>query len=398
MYSQVAEDFDIGLTRILRIGGDGKAVSLATAPDARDGERTTFQVFDETHRLNLPRLKSAHRTMLANIPKRYLADAWSLEITTAPAPGEGSVAEDTMEYARQVADGSIKDSRLFFFHREASDSHDLTTPEGIREAVLEASGPVAEWSDIDNIVEQWRDPTADKTYLERVWLNRLVRASERAFDMERWNELADPNYMPPDGAMMTLGFDGGRWHDATSLVGTEVQTGFQCLLGLWEKPEMLDIENWEVPAEDVKGVVAEAFERWQIWRMYCDPPYWESIVAEWAGKYGDQRVIEWWTNRPKQMAYAIKSFNTAITSGELLHDGNPHLARHIGNAVRRILKMRDEDGRPLWTIYKERSDSPLKIDAAMAAILSWEARGDALTAGVGIKHTSVYETRGLVVA
>jgi phage terminase large subunit-like protein len=398
IYSQVAEDFDIGLTRILRIGGDGKAVSLATAPDARDGERTTFQVFDETHRLNLPRLKSAHRTMLANIPKRYLADAWSLEITTAPAPGEGSVAEDTMEYARQVAGGAIKDSRLFFFHREASDSHDLSTPEGIRAAVLEASGPVAEWSDIDNIVEQWRDPTADKSYLERVWLNRLVRASERAFDIERWNELSDPNYLPPDGAMMTLGFDGGRWHDATSIVGTEVQTGFQCLLGLWEKPEMLDIENWEVPAEDVKGVVAEAFDRWQIWRMYCDPPYWESIVAEWAGKYGEKRVIEWWTNRPKQMAYAIKSFSTAITTGELLHDGNPHLARHIGNAVRRILKMRDEEGRPLWTIYKERPDSPLKIDAAMAAILSWEARGDALTAGVGIKRTSVYESRGLVVA
>ena len=236
MYSEVADDFDIGLTRILRIGGDGKAVSLATAPDARDGERTTFQVFDETHRLNLPRLKSAHRTMLANIPKRYLADAWSLEITTAPAPGEGSVAEDTMEYARQVAGGAIKDSRLFFFHREASDSHDLTTPEGIRAAVIEASGPVAEWSDIDGICEQWRDPTADKAYLERVWLNRLVRASERAFDIVRWNELADPDYLPPDGALMTIGFDGGRWHDATSLVGTEVQTGFQCLLGLWKNP------------------------------------------------------------------------------------------------------------------------------------------------------------------
>jgi phage terminase large subunit-like protein len=142
--------------------------------------------------------------------------------------------------------------------------------------------------------------------------------------------------MPADGALMTLGFDGGRWHDATALVGTEIVTGFQCLLGLWEKPEMLDIENWEVPAEDVKGVVAEAFERWQIWRMYCDPPYWESIVAEWAGKYGEKRVLEWWTNRQKQMAYAIKSFSTAISSGELLHDGNPHLARHIGNAVRRI--------------------------------------------------------------
>src|SRR4030067_690947 len=94
----------------------------------------------------------------------------------------------------QVAGGAIKDSRLFFFPRQAGDEHDLTTPEGVRAAVIEASGPVAEWSDIDNIVEQWRDPTADKSYLERVWLNRLVRSSERAFDMERWDELADPGY------------------------------------------------------------------------------------------------------------------------------------------------------------------------------------------------------------
>ncbi|OQA37831.1 MAG: hypothetical protein BWY56_00627 [Acidobacteria bacterium ADurb.Bin340] len=71
--------------------------------------------------------------MLANIPKRRQADAWSLETTTAPAPGQGSVAEDTMDYARQVAEGKIEDSRLFFFHRQASDIHDLSTPEGVRE-------------------------------------------------------------------------------------------------------------------------------------------------------------------------------------------------------------------------------------------------------------------------
>jgi phage terminase large subunit-like protein len=395
-YSQLAEDFDIGLTRIIRIGGDGKAISLATAPDARDGARTTFQVFDETHRLNMPRQKMAHRTMLANIPKRRMSDAWSLEITTAPAPGEDSVAEDTMDYARQVAGGAIQDSRLFFFHRQASEEHDLSTPEDIRAAVIEASGPVAEWSDIDGICEQFRDPTVDTAYLRRVWLNQLVRASERAFDVKRWDALADPDYLPADRALITLGFDGARWHDATALVGTEISTGFEMLLGLWEKPE--NIDEWEVPADAVNDVVAEAFDRWDVWRMYCDPPYWESMVSEWAGKYGEKRVIEWWTNRPKQMAYAIKAFDTAITSGDLLHDGNPHLARHIGNAVRRVLRLRDEEGKPLFTIYKESSDSPHKIDGAMAAILSWEARGDALAAGIGVKKTSVYEQRGLVAA
>src|SRR5690606_6463961 len=64
-YSALADDFDIGIERIMRVGGDGKAVSLASAPDARDGARTTFQVFDETHRFVLPRMKRAHRTMLA---------------------------------------------------------------------------------------------------------------------------------------------------------------------------------------------------------------------------------------------------------------------------------------------------------------------------------------------
>lgn len=394
--SPLVNDFDIGLTRILRAGGDGKAVSLSSSPDSRDGARTTFMVMDETHRWTLPRLKQAHRTMLANLPKRPMSDPWALEVTTAPSPGEGSVAEDTMDYARQVADGVLTDSRLFYFHRQAGDQHKLDTPAGLRAAVIEASGPVAEWSDIDGIVDQWKDPTADKAYLERVWLNRVVRASERAFDIERWKALADKGYTPPPKAVITVGFDGARWHDATALVCTEVLTGYQWLAGLWEEP--LDATEWEVPAELVDGVVAEIFRRWTVWRMYCDPPYWESSVSEWAGKYGDKVVVEWWTSRWKPMAYAVRGFTSAITAGDIVHDGSPHLQRHLGNAVKRELAQRDDEGKPLWTIYKERPDSPHKIDAGMAAILSWEARTDAIAAGVGVRKLSAYEKRGLVVA
>lgn len=391
-YSTVADDFDIGLERIMRIGGDGKAVSLATAPDSRDGARTTFQVFDESHRLTMPRQKQAHRTMLANIPKRKLSDAWSLEITTAFAPGEGSVAEDTMDYARQVAGGKIKDSNLFFFHRQASDDCDLDTPEGVRAAVLEASGAVAEWSDIDGIVAQFADPTADRTYLERVWLNRLVRSAERAFDAERWKGLAQPREIP-DGALITLGFDGSRYNDATGLVATEIASGYQWVIGVWERPQ--NVVTWEVPVDEVDAAVTQAFERWEVWRMYADPPYWETWVAQWAGRWGDERVLSWWTNRPKPLAYAIKSFVNAIAAGELTHDGSPAYARHIGNAVRKTLAMRDELGVPLWTMYKERPDSPHKIDLAVAGVLSWEARNDALATGVS--GESVYESRGVLV-
>jgi hypothetical protein len=392
--SPIAGDFDIGLERIMRINGDGKAEALATAPSSRDGARTTFQHFDETHHMTLPRLKKAHRAMLANIPKRMLADAWSLETTTAPAPGEGSVAEDTMEFARAVAEGRTRAATLFFFHRQASDHHDLETVHGLKEAIKEASGPVAKWSNLSGILDQWKDPTADKTYLARVWLNKIVRSADRAFDSERWKQLHRKNHIVPDRAAITIGFDGARTFDSTGLVATEIKTGYQWPLGLWERP--FGAKEWEVPVLEVNAVVEEAFKRYGVWRMYADPPYWESVVAEWSGKYGEEKVILWPTYRPRPMGHAVRGYFNAIQGRELSHDGNADFARHVANAFRRDLRIRDDKGEPLWTVQKERPDSPMKIDLCVCGVISWEARTDAIAAGIGETKTSVYEARGLV--
>ncbi len=81
------------------------------------------------------------------------------------------------------------------------------------------------------------------------------------------------------------------------------------------------------------------------------------------------------------MAYAIRAFNGAIAAGEISHDGNVHLTRHLGNSCRLYTNLADEEGKPLWILRKERPDSPEKIDAGMAAVLSWEARRDAVTSG-----------------
>lgn len=388
------DDFDIGLDRIMRRQGDGKVVSLSSSPNARDGARTTFQVADETHWWTLPRLKQAHQTMLANLPKRRIADAWALEITTAPEPGAESVAESTMEYAQAIQEGRAKDARLFYFHRQASDAHDLSTEEGARAAVIEASGPAAAWRDIDSIVELWRDPTTDRAYWERVWCNRRVRGSHRAFDVDRWAALARPDSPVKDGDLITLGFDGAVFHDGTGLVATHVESGYQWVLGVWEAP--LHDRDWQVPVDEVHAAVAAAFERWDVWRLYADPPYWQSWLATWAGQWGSDRVIEWWTNRRTPMTYALQGFADALAEGTLSHDGHEALRRHIANACRLDLPNRDEQGHPLWLIRKERSDSPLKIDLAMAAVLSWEARTDAIAAGAVSSRYSVYETRGLL--
>ena len=374
----LAEDFDVGLERIMRLDGAGKAVAIATAPDASDGARTSLQLFDESHRLVLPRHRETHRTMLANIPKQKAADAWSLELTVAPQPGQGSIAEKAMDYAKTIAEGKMSDPRLFFFHRQASDEHDLSTDEGVRAAVLEASGPAAEWSDIEGIVEQWRDPTSDKAYLERVWLNRLVQASDRAFNSSRWAELATDQDVE-EGTMITLGFDGSRSQDATGIVATDILTGYQWVVGAWQRPERVD--DWEVPAEEVDDCLEGAFGTWEVWRLYADPYYWQTDLARWSGRW-PEKVVAFQTNQWRRMSQAVQNFNTAIATGELSHSGDERLAAHVGAACRRDLSIRDAEGHPAWVIQKERQDSPHKIDLAMAAILSWQARTDAIALDV----------------
>lgn len=398
----LAQDFDLGLERILVLDETGraigKAVALATSPDSRDGARTTFQVFDETHRLTLPRLKQAHQTMMANLPKRKAADAWSLEITTSYEPGELSVAEGTMEYARLVRAGKVPDSRLYFFHRQAGDGHDLDTTEGLRNAVLEACGDTAAWTDVDGIVELALDPQTDRSYWERVWLNRPVQAASQVFDMKTVDACAHEGH-PANGEMITLGFDGAMTRDSTAIVGTHIATGHQFLVALWECPlntKGQPDRDWQVPEAEVDQVVAECYRRWNVWRMYADPYYWDTHVAKWVGLYtvkrgkdrGKPSVFSWPTNTFKKMALSIKAYVHSMKHGEWSYDGDPKFRAHLANSRKMALNMFDEDNVPLYVMRKERPDSLFKIDAAMAGCLSWEAYRDARAAGVDLTKRS----------
>jgi hypothetical protein len=392
-HSVLADDFDIGLERIERKrGGRGKAVSIAGSPSGTDGARTTFQLFDETHHMDSPRQKQAQQTMLANMPKRPAADPWTLETTTAPAPGTGSIAEATMDYAREVIAGRVPDPSLFFYHRQASNAHDLKTRDGRRAAVIEASGPSAAWRDIDRIVARWDDPTADKTFLERVWLNRMVQQGSQAFDVEAWKKLTRDNPVKA-GDLIAIGFDGSREYDSTGIVCTHIATGFQWVAGLWERP--VDARTWCVPEQEVDDAMRALFSRYTVWRLYADPPYWREKIAAWRGVYGEERVIDLWTGSVTRIRNAIEGFDTAIKTGAVSHDGDANLTRHIGNSRRDEIKHQfDEQGKPLWKIRKERPDSPHKIDLAVCAVLSWEARTHAIAEGMGAGN--VYLERGVL--
>src|ERR671920_741880 len=262
-----------------------------------------------------------------------------------------------------------------------------------RRKILKAAYAGAPWVDVDRIEADCDRLAAkgDPGQAERWFGNRVVAGASKAFDVEAYRLLERSGGIEA-GRLVTLGFDGAKSRDATGLVATDVESGHQVVVAVWERPrELHEAAPWGVPIGEVNDAVSFAFGFWDVWRMYADPPHYVDDLARWAGEYGDDRVIEWWTNVSKKMAYALREFRTSMGTAETpavmshgpLNDdpeavaAHDALVRHIGNAVRRPTKMHDEHG-VLWTISKEAAKSALKIDLAMAACLSWTARQDAI--------------------
>ncbi|TDO18145.1 hypothetical protein EV580_1327 [Mycobacterium sp. BK086] len=386
--------FDVGVDRIIRRGpdgkADGKAVPVATAPDTNDGGRTTFNGFDETHRLYLPTEKAAVTTMDENLGKRYAQDPWSMAVTTAGEPGQESVAEDDHFEAEAVARGEVERSSTvstFYFHRQASDGWDMDKFEDRIAAIREASGDdLAERTDLERLAGRWDKPKADKAYLERVWTNRWTQQGAQAWDVKKWDTLYTPELFIPLRAFVTIGFDGARKRDATGFVVTDVKTGLQQAEGLWERPHNAG-DDWEVDEDEVNEKRKELFSKYRVLKLYADPPHWNYTVGAWAAHHPD-KVEEFWTNQRRRMYKALSAYEDAIASGSVKHNSAPgdgrdpstvgDLTRHTRNAGRKntTLVADEETGEKVWLLTKIHPDR--KFDLNVSGVLSWQARMDVL--------------------
>jgi hypothetical protein len=174
-----------------------------------------------------------------------------------------------------------------------------------------------------------------------------------------------------EGDVIALGFDGSSFDDATALVAARLNDGVIFELGVWERPDRLAFGvEWEVPRDEVRALVTNVFQTYEVARFYADPPQWQSDVDAWALSWPDQ-VRRWHTGRDVAMSAALERFRTDARGHRMRHNRASTLARHMGNA--RIVHRR---GRRF--IGKDTRRSTRKIDAAMAAVLAWEARADAL--------------------
>jgi len=362
MRCDLGNQYDVGVEMITPKDAPGKMASYSTAPLARDGARTTFQGFDETHGLIRESQRRGHATMLRNIGKRKAADGWSLETTTMYSPGEGSVAEATHNYALDIARGLITDPRLYFDHRQAGGVWDLSSRSQLRKAVEEACGD-ADYIDVDSIVSAYYDPTTNRDEHARYHLNQRRRGGGRWLNPDAYEPLAAPRRRPKRGAgvRVVLFFDGSYKRDSTALVGVTVaERPHVWVEAVWEKPRSLGPVEWRVSRGAVDAALERAFADYQVAELACDPHGWHHELEEWQQRWGDV-VVEFDTGQPARMGPAADTFMQALKDQAFTHDGSEPLMRHFGNCFQ-------ENRRGYQVPVKQNPDSPDKIDLAVGAV------------------------------
>jgi hypothetical protein len=251
----------------------------------------------------------------------------------------------------------------------------------LRAAITEAYGDAVAWNDVDGLVDEFYDPRADMVDSRRYFLNAETETSDAWLAARQWDGCAAPLVTVADRELVTLGFDGSVSDDATALVACRVVDGHVGLLRCDERPGDSSA-GWRVDQVGMDAEVAAAFERFDVVAFYADPPHWQDYIDKWTTEFGarlrvkasQRHPIEWWTNRPTAVVAALKRFHDAVAEGRLTHDGTTQLRRHVLNARRRV-------SRSGLQIAKEYPMSSRKIDAAMASVLAYEARGDAVAAG-----------------
>jgi hypothetical protein len=353
---------DLGRTKVFIRDRPGCVIEPVTASaGSREGQPISGAVLDETH-LWTPsnggrRLAATLRRNLGKMGGR------SLESTNAFVPGERSVAEDTHRAWENGEPGLCYDAV------EAPWVEDLTDKRTLRRALKVAYGD-AKWVDLRRIIAEIQDPATDPADARRFYLNQLVAGIGAAVDPRRWRELASPRTVAA-GERIGLGFDGSIRNDATALVGC-TEDGHLFPIRVWERPVNAD-RDWRIPRLEVEATIEDTFDRYQVGRMLCDPPKWQTEIERWMERYGDETVLFFDTNQARRMAFACDRFSTALGEGSLSHPDSPVLTAHTLAMARKKVKVsaEDDDGRTRYVFTK--GEDTRKIDAGIAAVLALEA-------------------------
>lgn len=383
-------NIDIGKEIIYAHKGRCRIEAVTSSPRALEGGRTTFTLLNETH--HWVESNQGHEmaaTIERNATKSDDGSARTFAITNAFEPGEDSVAEQTREAYEAAEAGRAEDTGILYDSLEAPPEAKLTR-EWIPK-VLEAVRGDSTWLNIPRITMSILDPRNPPSRSRRFWYNQIVAAEDAWLARYEWDACKREELHLEDGDEIVLFFDGSKSDDATGLCACRMSDGLVTALGVWQKPANWPAPNtpgfvpWQVPRDEVHGVVENAFSRFKVLAFFADPGggqgddgemYWDSYIDLWGQTWGSQLVLWSVPSGPKahavrwdmrdsrnqeQFTEAVKRTHADVLERTLIHDGHKVLRTHVINARRRTNR---------WgvTIGKEHRESARKIDLAVCMV------------------------------
>ncbi|SFE54844.1 Phage terminase-like protein, large subunit, contains N-terminal HTH domain [Actinopolyspora alba] len=371
----LAEQMRVG-EEFIRIGERGRIDVVTSSALSRLGNPITFALQDEsgtyTHTNKMVRVAETQRRGLAGMGGR------AMETTNAWDPSESSVAQRTAESRRPD---------IWRYHPQAPSGLSYTNKRERRQIhrrVYAGSDHV----DLDAIEAEAAELLEkDPAQAERFFGNRVVSGTSSWMDRSAWKGRQTQRRIRPR-TRLVLGFDGSDIDDWTA-IRAETLDGFQFtpVYGPDDRPTIWNPAEFggQVPRLEVAAAMDQLMRRYDVVRVYADPPYWESEVDDWIQRYGEKRVIRWYTRRVVQMHAAAERLLTDVTKQDstFTHDGCEITTDHVGNAR--------AAARPGDRYVLVKASQAQKIDACVTSVLAHEAAGDVIAAGEATrKRTRVY--------
>lgn len=258
------------------------------------------------------------------------------------------------------------------------------------DSLVERGGHVSS----QRILRSVQDKSKLETDRRRFFLSEILAGEQVLCTPEKWAAFARPSVLAA-GEAVTLGFDGSRTRDKTTLTATRISDGRVFHLRTFT-PECLcenpkhrpdQCRDIKVNREQVDQAVTEAFDGYTVWYLYGDPYKWGEYMALWAARWPG-KVVEVPTNVQSRMDAILELFITARDLGTFTHSDDVDLTQHIADAViakgsRKAAKPRiGADGQVIehyLKVVKRREG--VFIDCAISMLLSYAARAQAIEDG-----------------
>lgn len=217
----------------------------------------------------------------------------------------------------------------------------------------------ASWITDDFLEGQLASAGLSENAFRRLHLNQWTESVEAWFPFGVWESRGCTRRLEASDDV-ALALDGSFSGDSTALVAC-TPDGFVSVVGCWEKP-VGDKGTWRVSHSDVEARILEVCRAYRVFEVTADPHLWQRSLEVLAA---EGLPVTEFPQSAQRMSPATAGFHDAVLAGELTHDGDERLARHVGHAV---LKADVRGSR----IVKDSKTSTRKIDLAVAAIMAFE--------------------------